>query len=117
MWEALVALSIVAALATTGLVYRYTPWLELLRGGAYLIAVGVLLSMLGGAVYHLMLYRALNPRGALRRGWYWNPTALHPALRTEERGLVLPWFYFGASALGLTLLGCAAVLMSVMRME
>ena len=108
-------MGMVLALAMTSLVYRYVAWLDLLRGGATLILVGLLLSIMGGGVYHVMLYRALQPRGALPRGWYWNPTALHTALERRERGVVLPWFYLGASAFGLVMLGCIALLMTALR--
>lgn len=78
--------------------------------GACALMLGVMGSFVAGMGYHWALYRALGPRGALPRGWWWSPTRLHPMLRGSERNAVMPWFYAGAASFVLVVLGAIAVL-------
>jgi len=115
MIEGLVAIGVFACLALTALVRQYVAWFLLLKIGVWLICAGVGLSLSAGLVYHVALYKALTPRGALKARWYWAPTRFHTALTTQERPAVLSWFYLGAAGFGVVMLGCIAVLLAVLR--
>jgi hypothetical protein len=80
------------------------------------VALGSLvLGAIAGLVYHVTLYRALEPRDGLPRGWVWHPTDFHPKLEDAERLRVLPWFWTGASFAALSIFGCLMVVTSVIR--
>ncbi|MET0340569.1 MAG: hypothetical protein ABW252_06185 [Polyangiales bacterium] len=70
-----------------------------------LIALGFVVGVPSGLVYHVLLRRALLHRGALPRGWYWAPQRHHGAL--DEAGVrsLRPWFLTGALGFGLIVLG------------
>jgi hypothetical protein len=100
----LVAVSLVAAGAALLL-----PWQTLFYAGAILIAVGFGVGVPTGVVYHVQLYRCLEPRGALSKGWIWNPIDNHVHLRAGERRRVLPWCYTGAAGFVIIALGMLAI--------
>ncbi|MCI0571567.1 MAG: hypothetical protein L0Y66_12495 [Myxococcaceae bacterium] len=77
--------------------------------GQLLIAAGFLLGMPTGALYHVLLARALRRRAALPRGWYWQPIRLHGALLPDERIWVLFWCGAGATGFLLIVLGLLVV--------
>ncbi|MCA9531540.1 MAG: hypothetical protein KC543_15530 [Myxococcales bacterium] len=113
MREAALVLGIVALLAAaSGLLF--VPWDGLLRVGVWTTAVGFATGVPLGVAYHVALYRALAPRGALPRGWYWSPIRLNARLAPEERGRVLFYCYAGAAGfvvicVGLLLAGIALI--------
>lgn len=93
------------------------PYAGLLLGaGAVTVALGLLVGVAAGIVYHAVLFRALAPTGALPPGWWWRPTILHPRLTPAQRRRVLPWFYAGAAGFLVTLAGCAVVLVAILTM-
>jgi hypothetical protein len=88
----------------------------LLSIGAVVLAVGLIVGVAAGVVYHVALYRALSPLGVLRTGWWWRPTSLHGQLTPAQRRRVIPWFSAGAAGFFVALAGCAVVLVAIVAM-
>ena len=88
----------------------------LLGAGAGIVALGLIVGVIAGVVYHVKLFRALAPLGILRPGWWWRPTDLHVRLSPEARRRVLPWFYAGAAGFAVALAGCAVVLAAIVTL-
>lgn len=114
MLELLFVLGLLGVLASVVVVGSVAPeWV--LYAGVALIAAGMLLGLPSSAWYHVLLRRALAVRGALPHRWWLHPVPLHATLDERTRGPVLRWFYVGAAFFGLAVLGCALVLISVVR--
>ncbi len=97
----------------------FTPWETLYQGGLVVTAVGFLLGVPTGLMYHLRLYQALGPRGLLPPRWYWRPIPLNRRIPDHERGRVMGWCYAGGLGfvvicVGLLLMG-AGVAMALIR--
>ena len=95
------------------------PWEELYYTGVWMTAAGFAFGLPTGFIYHVVLYRALRPRGELPRGWYWRPLRFNDRLLPEERGRVMSWCYAGAVgfaviSIGLLLMG-TGVLVALFR--
>ena len=84
------------------------PWESVMDLGAVLLSVGSVIGVPTGVWYHVLLYRALAPRGDLERGWIWNPFRFHDRLLEEERGPVT--FFAYAGGLGFVVLALGIVL-------
>ncbi|MCB9530705.1 MAG: hypothetical protein H6700_02985 [Myxococcales bacterium] len=104
MAELAVIFAVAAALVGLGGL-ALVPWAPLLKVGGAIVAVGIGFGVPAGVVYHVLLYRALAPRGALPPRWLWNPLALHDRLRAGERRAVLAWCYSGGAGFVLIVLG------------
>ena len=109
MREAWLALGMFLLLAASAVALQFLDWTFLVWGGVACIAIGLVLGVPTGVVYHLQLWRALHPRGALPARWVLNPTAHHRQLRPDERWRVLSWFYAAAAAWSVSVLGCVLV--------
>lgn len=105
---------LVGALAAVSLV-RLVPGDTVLVCGAALVALGMLLGVPAGVLYHVALHRALRPRGALPARWWVAPLELHPRLEALDRRRVMPWFWLGAAGFLVTCLGCALVAIGAFR--
>lgn len=75
-----------------------------------LVALGLAIGIPTAIIYHILLYRHLQPRGKLPRGWIWRPIGLNEDLSEEERVWTLRWmmaggFGFVIVVLGLVVLG------------
>ena len=97
----------------------FTPWETLYYGGVWVIAAGFVLGVPAGFVYHVRLFRVLNPRGELPRGWFWRPLRFNELLGREERAGVMAWCYVGGLGFviicfGLLMMG-AGVAMALIR--
>lgn len=112
MNEAVLALLVVLALAALGAA-TLLPWDVLLQAGWALTLIGFVVGVPAGVVYHVLLHRALAPRGALEPGWIWRPIAQHVHLRTHERRPVLLWCRIGAGGFVVIALGLLAFGLSV----
>jgi hypothetical protein len=110
MLEIAIVAALVFALAAGAFVLPLLAWTAILEAGAWLIALGLVLGVPTGFVYHVKLARALAARGELPPRWWLAPTSLHGRLRAEERLPVLLWFFLGGAGFVLTIAGCAAVL-------
>jgi hypothetical protein len=97
----------------------FTPWETLYYNGIWVTVAGFIVGVPTGLFYHVRLYRLLNPRGELPRGWYWRPLRFNAHLRPEERTGVMAWCYIGGLGfaiicLGLVMMG-AGVSMALIR--
>ena len=106
MVELGLVLGLLAALTGGMALVAYTPWDWLVGGGTLLAGVGLLVGLPTGLWYHVLLYRALRPRGALARGWWLRPDRLHGLLETDERRRVMRPFRWGAAGFVLSIVGC-----------
>ena len=93
----------------------FLPWEALYIWGVRVTAAGVLFGVPTGILYHVGLYRALKPRGALPPRWYWRPIPLNRKLESDERFWPMLWCYLGGLGfvvicLGLLMVGAAFVL-------
>jgi hypothetical protein len=89
--------------------------LALLAVGAALAAGGMLGSLGVGVAYHRRLLAAAARRGALRPGWWWAPSRLHPQLDDAGRLSVLPLFRAGVAVVALALVGCLLVALAAAK--
>lgn len=87
----------------------FTPWETLYYNGIWVTGAGFIVGVPTGFVYHVRLYRTLNPRGELPRGWYWRPLRFNARLRKGERSGVMSWCYVGG-------LGFAVICMGLLMM-
>lgn len=117
MREAALAISILLALCGVAWTLQAASWLLLLYVGVGLVLVGLAFSTPCAVMYHLRLYQALHPRGALDRRWLWNPTGQHGRLTGEERRRVMPWFYAGAVGWVVAVAGCLFAGASVLALR
>ena len=69
----------------------FTPWETLYYGGIWVAAVGFLVGVPTGLIYHVRLYQVLGPRGELPPGWYWRPLRYNNRLSRDERNSVMSW--------------------------
>jgi hypothetical protein len=113
-FAAVIGVTLVLALLAAGGDYAHADLL--LGAGAGVLALGLVAGVGAGVVYHVALYRALAPLGALGSGWWWRPTSFHPHLTPRLRRRVMPWFYVGAAGFFLALAGCAIVLAAILTM-
>ncbi len=113
MREVLIAIAIFISLSGASLALRYAAWTTLALAGAWAIGLGLLFGIPTAIVYHVRLYRALKPRGALPARWILGPIALHARLTREERRRVVPWSYAGAAGWGVAVLGCVMLTLAL----
>jgi hypothetical protein len=111
MFEAIVALLILAALLLAALV----PPMPLLWVAASLGSLGGLLGVPAGLIYHAKLWRALRAEGQDTAGMWLRPHLLHDKLSEERRELVQRWFAVGVVGFMLTILGAVGVVTAVVR--
>jgi len=102
MIESLLLLGLLAAIAASA----WVPWVSLLAAGAALAALGFLVGVPAGVLYHLRLRTALLERKALPARWWLEPVHLHVRLDATSLAQVLPSFYLGAGGFALCALGC-----------
>ncbi len=115
MFELLIVLGLVGGLAGATAFITMSSWQFVFGLGLVLIAGGMLLSIPTGFWYHVKLWRALSPRGALPPRWWLSPTSHHKKLTDAERPPVMRWFTWGAIGFGIAMLGCALVMAGALR--
>jgi hypothetical protein len=111
----MLAFGILGALVGAAMLVSLAPWWWLFGGGMGLMALGFLVGVPAGFWYHVLLYRALAPRGALGRVWWLHPTGLHGALTDGEKRRLMGPFKVGAVGFGLVLLGCVLFAVGALR--
>ncbi|MEL6195602.1 MAG: hypothetical protein AAFZ38_04595 [Myxococcota bacterium] len=116
MREALIAIAIVASLLAISLANVWLSIADVLRISWWFIGLGMLVGTPSGVVYHIALYRALKAHRIHAPDWWWNPTRHHRSFPHRlSLGVRIP-FYAGAFGAGLSFLGCAGLLLALMRM-
>ena len=114
MFELLLMLALAVVVGLCTLMYAL-PWDTVLAVGLVLVAVGLLAGAPMGFYYHVLLHRALAPKGELPRRWWLNPVPLNARLSDEDRPTVMRWFYVSATTFGLCVIGCGVVMLAVFR--
>jgi hypothetical protein len=114
MFEFLLAISIVAALGSIALVTAVITPRLMIELGLWVLASGLLIGIPTGLWYHVVLYRALAGKVALRPGWWRRPVELHPLLTPAESKRVRPWFLAGAVGFVLCCVGGVAAIIGLL---
>jgi hypothetical protein len=107
MVELGLVLGLLTALIGGMALVAYAPWDWLFGGGVLFACVGLLVGVPTGLWYHVLLYRALRPRGALPRNWWLRPDRLHALLAEDQLRRVMRPFRWGAAGFVLSIVGCA----------
>ena len=102
--EAAFAVAITLLLLLMALVLTLPPDTVMLGGRDVMLAAG-LTGIPIEVVYFAALGVALARRSVLPAGWYWRSFDHHHLLLGRERWIVLPWFYAGAVAFVICMLG------------
>jgi hypothetical protein len=105
MAELGIVLAPLLLLVAFALAAMLVPLPVIAASAATLMASGLLVGVPSGLYYHVLLRRALLRRGALPRGWYWNPQAHHDDVDLASVRTLMPWFWLGALGFGLIVLG------------
>jgi len=104
---------VLLAVAATGLVGLLGPLLAarpLATLGLMTLFVGLLLGLPTGLWYHVMLYRCVAGRVALRRTWWMSPAHLHRHLTDEEHWRIRTWYRLGGVGFVLCVAGGVAAM-------
>ena len=113
MFELVIALGVFLGLIGFVLAGRYWDALLLLRWGWTLMAVGLVVGVPTGVVYHIKLLRLLAQKKAPTKGWWIDPRPLHRYLSDAEVRRCVPWFYVGGVGFVLCVGGCICLLMAL----
>jgi hypothetical protein len=111
---ALVAV-LVLLLAGTAAVIFWIAWGWLLALGLILTALGLVVGVPTGMLYHVRLRAALAAGGPLPARWWLHPTPLHERLDADRRRWVMRPFYAGAAGFLAILLGCGLMVVGILR--
>jgi hypothetical protein len=114
MIETAVVLGLLLLLAGAGWAAVLFDWQTIALAGVACAAFGFTLGVPSGFYYHLLLHRALQPRGLLPRGWYWHPMRYHEHLLPHEHPSVNRWMYAGGAGFTLIVLGSALCLFGIL---
>lgn len=117
MIEALWVFGVLTLLIGGGTLSVAMPPEWLMGAGLAAIATGLVVSIPGGAYYHVLLRRALLRVGTLPQRWWLHPTRLHASLPKHERRTFMPWFVVGAAGWCLIILGAAVFALGLMRYD
>jgi hypothetical protein len=88
---------------------RIFDWIELMIGGAWVLAVGWGLGLPAGITYHVLLYRTLSKDGEMPGRWILRPGQLNRSLGETDRRRVMPWWYAGGGGFLLIVIGLVLV--------
>lgn len=112
MFELIIAMAIVIALLLGAMI----PAMALVWIGLALVAIGALVGVPAGLVYHARLYRALRAEGRETSGMWLRPYELHAKLSDARREPLIVLFGVGALGFGLTVLGACGLLTGLVRL-
>ena len=104
---------VVAGLVAVPALVAVVPWEVTFGLGVALVALGMLVGVPAGALYHVRLWRAVRP--AAGSGWWLHPTGLHARLEARDRRPVMRWFRVGAVGFVVAMLGCLLVAVGALR--
>jgi ABC-type antimicrobial peptide transport system permease subunit len=114
MLELLIVVGFVVVFAGLASLFWMT-WATVAWLGFVLCAIGFIVGVPTGFLYHVRLYQALESRDLLPKGWYWRPSPLNNELTDEERKQVMPWFYIGAAGFLVIVVGILALGAAMIR--
>ena len=116
MLESLLAIALVVLLGSAVAAAVWLPWDGLLLVGFGAVAVGLLVGLPTGLIYHLKLRACLLRTAVLPRRWWLRPTRLHDRLADADRRPVLAWCYVGAAGFFVCLFGAAVIVLGLLAM-
>ncbi|MBI4509742.1 MAG: hypothetical protein HY698_08890 [Deltaproteobacteria bacterium] len=115
MIELVFAFLIVLFLVAVSLLGTAMSGDTLLSVGFVVAVAGLLIGVPTGLLYHVRLRRALMRKGGVQSRWWLFPTAFHGRLDPELRASVMPWFYAGATAFFISVVGCVIAALGALR--
>jgi hypothetical protein len=114
--EAGLALILVGVLGAAVAAVVYVPWTTLLVLGFSAVAVGLLVGVPTGFVYHLLLRSALRSTGPLPPRWWLRPFELHERVDPSALRRMRRWFMVGGLGFLLCVLGIALAALGLVAM-
>lgn len=114
MLESLAVVGSVLLLGGMAALVASLPPLALVWTSVAVTALGCLLGIPGGVVYHVVLRRELLKRGALHREWIWRPIQQHAHLDDAALARIRPWFASGALGFALIMIGLALMTLTLL---
>ncbi|WP_428261365.1 hypothetical protein [Haliangium sp.] len=115
MFEIVLAGAVVAVLVAVAMALYWIAWSWLLGFGMALTALGLLVGVPTGVLYHLRLRSALVAQDELPARWWLHTVPFHDRLEPDRRRLVMRPFYAGAAGFSAILLGCGLALVGFLR--
>jgi hypothetical protein len=113
--ETLIAVAILLFFLGVAFLNAFLSWETLVTVGAALTALGLVLGLPGGFLYHVKLRRELLTVGALPARWWLHPTDHHKALRPEQLRRFQPAFFVGGIGFIIIMLGALLTFLSVFK--
>lgn len=101
----LVILMVVAVFSVRLLTEIHVTASFLTQTGLAIFLVGLIEGIPTGFYYHVVLYRTLNNRGKLPRGWWWSPSRYHVHLTPGEYRKIRRWYFLGGVGFLLCIIG------------
>lgn len=115
MYElALVTAVVLLLVGVAGFLF-WVAWGWLLAIGLVLTALGLLVGVPTGTLYHVRLRTALAANGPLPARWWLHPTQLHERIDAARRTWVMRPFYAGAAGFLAILVGCGLTVVGIWR--
>jgi hypothetical protein len=109
MFEALLALGILLAIAAMG--FLATIPLEVgLRWSTILTIAGFTIGVPPAVIYHILLFRALSRRGPVAKSWIWRPFDHHETLPRVVQQRLWPWAAAGGLGFVVIVAGLAVAI-------
>lgn len=115
MFELALAGALALLLTGTAALLFWIPWGWLLAAGVILSALGLIVGVPTGLLYHVRLRATLAHAGALPARWWVHPTRLHERIGQPRRGHVLRPFYAGAAGFVAIIVGCGLAVVGLLR--
>ena len=115
MLEVLIAIAILVFFLGLVFLNAFLSWEALIIVGSTLAAVGIIVGLPGGLLYHLKLRTELLQVGALPERWWLHPTREHDRLRPEQWQRVRWAHLTGALGFVVIMLGALVVFLSVFK--
>jgi hypothetical protein len=113
--EALIAVAILLFFLGVAFLSSFLSWEALITIGASLTALGLVIGLPGGLLYHVKLRKELLTLGALPPRWWLHPTNHHGSLKPEQRRRVQSAFFVGGLGFGVTILGALVTFLSALK--
>jgi hypothetical protein len=115
VYELALVAALVLLLSGAAALLFWIAWGWLLALGLVLAALGLLVGVPTGMLYHVRLRIALAAGGPLPARWWLHPTPLHQRLDADQRRWVLRPFYAGAAGFLAIVLGCGLTVVGILR--
>lgn len=115
MFELALAGALALLLVGAAALLFWVPWGWLLAAGITLAALGLLVGVPTGLVYHVRLRAVLAHAGALPARWWLHPTRLHERIDQARRRYVMWPFHAGAAGFLAIIIGCGLAVVGLLR--